>query len=81
MSEATMTTKGQVTVPKAIRNLLHLKPGDRLEFQPAGEGTVILRPATRTIDQLFGFLHEPKRKPRSLRQMENAISRHHRQSR
>lgn len=41
---ATVTSKGQVTIPLAVRNRLGLKEGDRLEFVNAG-GEIVVRPA------------------------------------
>jgi len=41
----TLTSKGQVTVPKKVRDLLGLKPGSAVEFHLTEEGQVVLRPA------------------------------------
>lgn len=41
----TVTSKGQVTIPKAVRDILGLKPGMRVEFQGGADGEVILRRA------------------------------------
>lgn len=38
----TVTAKGQVTIPKSIRDLLGLAPGDQVEFKPTEEGTVTI---------------------------------------
>ena len=43
MATATMTSKGQLTVPKEIRDRLDLKPGDRVELVPSGDHAVTLR--------------------------------------
>ena len=43
MSEARMTSKGQITVPKAVRVRLNLKPGDRVLFIVEDDGTARLR--------------------------------------
>lgn len=43
----TLTTKGQVTIPKPIRDRLGLGPGSAVEFEVAEDGRVILRPADR----------------------------------
>lgn len=43
MTKAKVTTKGQVTIPKAIRAQLGLQPGDELEFLTDGEGIRIAR--------------------------------------
>jgi len=43
---AKMTSKGQVTIPKAIRNILGLRQGDRVLFEAAPDGSVTIRNAT-----------------------------------
>ena len=40
-----VTIKGQVTIPKPLRDHLGLSPGSQVEFEPAGDGQVILRRA------------------------------------
>jgi AbrB family looped-hinge helix DNA binding protein len=42
--ESTLTIKGQMTIPKAIRDHLHLKAGDRVKFFVHPDGTVVLLP-------------------------------------
>ena len=42
--ESAITSKGQVTIPKAIREYLHVKPGDRVKFFMHPDGTVVLLP-------------------------------------
>ena len=65
MSEATMTSKGQTTIPKDIRDGLGLKPQDRLHFTLLPDGTVIMRAKKRSVSELYGVLHRPGRKPLS----------------
>ncbi len=56
MAIATMTTKGQATIPLEVREFLKLKPGDRLEFQlNPTDGTVLMRAALH-VSTLRGFL-------------------------
>ncbi|MGE3295632.1 MAG: AbrB/MazE/SpoVT family DNA-binding domain-containing protein [Geminicoccaceae bacterium] len=57
MAVATMTSKGQLTVPKEIRELLGLKPGDKVDLLPSGEQTVTMR-RRRVVElsELFGSL-------------------------
>ncbi len=45
----TLTTKGQVTIPKPIRDRLGLGPGSAVEFEIAEDGRVVLRRADRTV--------------------------------
>ena len=56
MGIATMTTKGQITIPKEIRDALRLKPGDRVNFILQGDGTALLRPVTGRLEDLIGIL-------------------------
>lgn len=60
MADATtMTTKGQVTVPREIRDRLGLKPGDKMAFTMLSDGTVVMRPKTRRLAELAGSLTRP----------------------
>lgn len=40
----TVTTKGQVTIPKAVRDHLGIKPGSKVDFLRAGDGSIVLAP-------------------------------------
>ncbi len=71
MSTSTVTSKGQTTIPKDIRDLLRLHAGDRVEFVIHGD-SVVLRPASRKVTDLKGFLPKPRR-PVTLKQMDAAI--------
>ena len=74
MSEAKLTSKGQITVPKDVRMKLNLKPGDRVRFVIEADGRVRLWPATRDISELVGILPKPKRVV-SIEEMDEAIAR------
>lgn len=52
----TMTTKGQVTVPREVRDRLGLKSGDKMVFTMLSDGTVVMRPKTRRLANLAGSL-------------------------
>ena len=75
MPLATLTSKGQVTIPKEIRDAFGLHSGDRVEFIISGEEEAVLRPVTKKIDDVFGRLHRPGRKPVSIKEMDRAIER------
>lgn len=77
MSAATVTSKGQVTIPKKVRDALGLRTGDRLDFVIEGPFRVVLRPGSRNIRDLRGLLHRPGRKPVTVEQMNDAIRRRH----
>jgi antitoxin PrlF len=74
MPSATLTSKGQLTLPKAIRDLLRLGAGDRVDFVVKDDGVVVLRPATVHVRELKGALHRRGIKPLSIEEM-NAIIR------
>jgi antitoxin PrlF len=77
MPTATLTTKGQITVPREIREHLHLAAGDRVEFLIDPENGIRLRPLTRSVKELAGILHQPGMRPLSIREMDEAIARFH----
>ena len=55
----TLTSKGQVTVPREIRERLGLKSGDKMAFTLLSDGTVVMRPKTRRLADLAGSLARP----------------------
>jgi AbrB family looped-hinge helix DNA binding protein len=63
MADATVTSKGQVTIPADVRRASNLQPGDTISFTPMPDGTVLLRAKTRSLDQVAGLLHRPGRRP------------------
>ncbi len=63
MSIATITSKGQVTIPKDIRDGLDMKPGDQITFNLMPDGTVIMRVKAWKLADLAGMLHKKNRKP------------------
>jgi antitoxin PrlF len=74
MPEATLTSKGQITIPKPVRDHLRLESGDRVDFLVTETGDVILRPARRSIRELRGLLRRPGR-AMSLDEMDAGIRR------
>lgn len=70
--EATITSKGQVTIPKDVRDALQLRAGDRLDFVLQADGTVRVLPVRGSVKTLRGILPKPP-KPVSVEEMENAI--------
>jgi AbrB family looped-hinge helix DNA binding protein len=69
---ATITSKGQTTIPKDIRDRLRLEPGDRVEFIAQNDGTALIVPAKLTLADLRGCLPPPKR-PLSLGELDAAV--------
>ena len=62
MSDATITSKGQVTIPADIRKALGVSPGERVTFTQLGDGSVVIRPKTRSIMDLEGRLKTPQKR-------------------
>jgi AbrB family looped-hinge helix DNA binding protein len=73
MPKATLTSKGQLVIPKTIREHLGLRPGDKLDFVVQDDGDVLIRPATEDVRRLKGLLRRPGRKPVSVEAMKRAI--------
>ena len=61
-TEATLTSKGQTTIPKEIRDSLNMKAGDRITFTLLPDGTVLMRLKNKSILDLAGRLHKKGRK-------------------
>ncbi len=72
MPSSTVTSKGQVTIPKEVRDRLRIGTGDRLSFVVREDGVVELRPETADLRVLYGVL-EYKGKPRSVEEIDEAI--------
>ncbi len=73
MALATLTTKGQVTIPKEIREALKLHTGDKIEIIVTEKREAIIRPISKKVDDIFCKLHRPGRKAVTLEAMDDAI--------
>jgi antitoxin PrlF len=71
---ATVTDKGQLTVPKAIRDQFGIEPGSKLDFEPQPDGTLCVRVLTRGAEGLFGLLHRPGAKAKTVEEMNAGIA-------
>jgi looped-hinge helix DNA binding domain, AbrB family len=67
---ATVTDKGQVTVPKEIRDRLGITPGAKLDFEVLPDGTLRVQLLARGSENLFGLLHQPGMKARTVEEMD-----------
>jgi len=76
MPTATVTSKGQITIPKPIRERLKLKAGDQIDFVTDETGRVVLEPGSSELTDLRGMLRREGRPPVSLAEMDAAIARH-----
>ena len=73
MTTATITSKGQVTIPKDVRIRLGIDTGDRVEFVEIQDGVFQIVAATRDVQALKGIVPRPK-KPVTVEAMKQAIA-------
>lgn len=60
MATATLTSKGQLTLPKSVRERMGLDSGDRVEFVEVTDGVFNIVAATRDVRELRGMISKPK---------------------
>ena len=68
-TSTTLTSKGQTTIPKEIRDSLGMKAGDRMTFTLMPDGTVVMRVKGKNVMELAGVLHKKGRKPVPIKQL------------
>ena len=72
MSRATITSKGQITIPLSIRQRLGIDVGDRIEFVELTTGEFTIRPAVHDVRSLKGMLKKQRQAP-SVEKMKEII--------
>jgi antitoxin PrlF len=77
MPTATVTSRGQITLPKEVRELLRVDTGDQVDFFVNERGDVIVRPVSLDVTHLRGLLRRPRKRPVSVDTMNAAIEREH----
>ena len=75
MTSAVITSKGQITIPKPVRDGLGVESGDRVEFVELERGVYSVVAATRDIRDLKGMIPKPA-KPVSVEDMNRVVRRH-----
>jgi len=70
---ATLTSKGQLTLPKTIPEQFKLDTGAKLDVSIASDGTLRMRALTKTADDPFGLLKRPGRKPPSIARIDQQV--------
>lgn len=73
MSTATLTTKGQITIPVEVRRSLNVAAGDRVEFVQVAPGRYEVVAVTRSVRELKGLFGKPAR-PVSIDDMNRVIA-------
>jgi len=61
-TDATLTSKGQTTIPKQIRDRLRMKAGDKMSFTLMPDGVVVMRVKNKHLSDLGGLLYKKSRK-------------------
>lgn len=74
MPTATLTSKGQITIPKEIRDRLRLQTGHRVEFEIDKNGKVSLIPRNKDIRSLKGIIRSKRKTPVTVEEMNQAIA-------
>ncbi len=74
MTTSTLTSKGQITLPKEIREHLRLRIGHKVEFLVDRAGNVVLRPRNHDIRALKGIVRSRRRRPVSVGEMNEEIA-------
>ena len=77
MPTATLTSKGQVTIPKSVRDFLHIDAGDQIDFVVTDAGDVLVRTVNVDVRELRGLLKRPRQRAVSVEQMNQSILRRH----
>lgn len=75
MPTGTITTKGQITIPKEVRDRLQLKAGSRVNFVFGRNGSVTLKPVKTDFRSLRGIIKSPLGRPITIKEMNEAIGR------
>ena len=73
MPTSTVTSKGQITLPKEVRNHLGLSEGDRVDFVISEDGSVRLLPISGSVRRLFGLLQRTGSPAATLAEIDEAI--------
>ena len=61
-ADSTLTSKGQTTIPKDIRDSLGMKSGDRMTFTMLPDGSVLMRVKNKSVMSLAGSLRKKRQK-------------------
>ena len=73
MDQATLTSKGQITIPKRVRTRLHVDTGDRIDFIEVAPGRFEIVAATKDIRRLKGIVGKAEKRV-SIEDMDRAIA-------
>jgi antitoxin PrlF len=75
MPTATITSKGQVTIPLEVRERLRLEAGDKIDFHFGPQGEITLTSNRIPFEKIQGMLRSPGQKVAGVREMDKGIER------
>ena len=73
MTVATLTSKGQITIPKRVREHLQLRTGDKLDFRIEKDGSIRIYPIARKVAEVFGAFAEKAARPYSTAEVKERL--------
>jgi len=73
MLTTALTSKGQITIPKAVRESLQLSPGDKISFVISDDGEAVIRPLSKSASEMFGTLALKEDKKVSIEDMDEKV--------
>jgi AbrB family looped-hinge helix DNA binding protein len=76
MPIATLTSKGQITLPAELRAQMGLRPGDKIDFRVGLDGTIEMHPLRIDFRSLRGILRSSRKRPATVREMDAGIRRY-----
>ena len=74
MAISTVTSKGQITIPKAVRETLRLEAGDKVDFQIDPDGSVRMQPLAKKVSEVFGAFAYKASRPHSTDDMKRRVT-------
>ena len=81
MALSTITSKGRITIPKKIREQLHLRTGDKLDFRVEDDGSLRAYPIAKKVSEVFGFFAHKAANPKSVSDIQRGLRRAFREGR
>jgi len=72
MPHSVITSKGQITIPKSVRERLNLKTGDKIDFK-VRDGEVTLVPVAKSVSEVFGILSKENRKAITVEEINESL--------
>ena len=72
--KSTVTSKGQITIPKRVREVLRLEAGDKIDFRIEPDGSVWMYPIAKKVNEVFGAFAYKTEGARSIDEMKQGVA-------